>query len=244
MKDSWRDEEDNNRGNCGRTAEETRSGGINSRCPLLSLNPQLPFSHSLSFITAFLTLVCLACTNSCHHPAGFECLRSTSHSLLLPLALYLALSLSSHPVVCLLHSFIPLSVFHPPPPLFCSLAHSCLIYIIPCIFSSSSNSPRANFLSSTCLWSVMVPSPHSIVAYFLCTRPCFLLPSKFRPEQDITKTCCMPNMMSWLSWVCLRACVLLPVLVYVAEYPYVHLCIFFVDSNKQSRPDVGLLITN
>lgn len=93
-----------------------RLEGINSLSPLLSL------SHSSSFITVFLTLVCLACTNSCHHPAGFECLRSTSRSL----------SLSSHPVVCLLHPFIHSVCFSSS--LFRPLGLSCLIYIIPLHF--------------------------------------------------------------------------------------------------------------
>lgn len=142
---------------------------------------------------------------------------------------------------CLTPSFLYPSFYAFP-----SLTHSCLIYVIPCILSilCTFHPPPISLVPTFFSWhtcDLWWPLPlHSIVAHFLCTRPCFLLPSKFRPEQDITKTCCMPNMMSWLSWVC----VLLPVLVYVSEYPYIYLCIFLAENNKQSRPDVGLLITN
>lgn len=45
-------------------------GGMLSVSPLLSLKPSLSLSCSLSFITLFLTLVCLACTNTCHDQAA------------------------------------------------------------------------------------------------------------------------------------------------------------------------------
>lgn len=128
---------------------------------------------------------------------------------------------------------------------FLSLAHYCLIYLILCIFfkpvhySSSSNFPCANFPFLPCLRSMMVPSPHSIVIYFLCTRPCFLLQSKFRPEQDITKTYAKPNMMSWPRRVCFRVCVISQTILMCIDCMY-----FYVDANKQSGADVSLLITN
>lgn len=204
-----------NRGSCWRTDRSTWSRSMNSVSLLLSLNPTLPVSLSLSFITAFLTLVCVACTNSCPRPAAALCPHSTSHSS---------------------HTALPI------------ILHS-LFVLHPFSFSSSRflhwffQFHDASFLSSTCLWSVKVPSPHSIVSDFLCTRLCFLLPSKFRPEQDITKSHCMPNMMSWLSWVCLKVCVC--VCACFCLCVRVSSCVsmyFYVDNNKKSRPDVSSLI--
>jgi len=91
-----------------------------------------------------------------------------------PLALYLVHQLFSH---CYFQSIAFFSSFNGS--FTSSRFPARFMYVLQFFthvyFPSSSNLLWANFLFSTCLLSLMVPSPHSIVADFLCTRPYFLL---------------------------------------------------------------------
>ncbi len=146
-------------------------------------SPLMPhwFSRAPSFITLFLTLVYVACTNSCHHPAGVNA-SATSQPFFLPLTLYFLTLLT------LLFSLV--SFTHLAPLSVCLSSRisllSCLIYIIPCIFfnsvhfSSTSNLPGANLLFFFSLhvcdlwWSpplialLLISSAHGPV---FCCRP-------------------------------------------------------------------------
>lgn len=106
----------------GWTEEETRSRGVNS----LFLLAYLLIPHSPSPILyhsspCFLHL-------SVWHVQTAATIQLVFNASVVPLSLSLSLPPSLFPVVCLLNSFIPLSQTF-----FSSLAHSCLIYVIPCI---------------------------------------------------------------------------------------------------------------
>lgn len=194
---------------------ETGSGGAKPPSPLLFLNPTLaPILHHSSPCSLHLSVwhVRAAATIQLGFPSP-----------------------SLHPpVVCLLHSFIPAVVpSSSSPP-----THSRLFYVTARFLQ-----PAAQFIllrislvpaffspDMFLIREPPLPSPHSIVSCFLCTLPCFLQPSKFRPGQDIAKTYRVPSMMSWLSRVCpgvgvrARCCLFLFTPVYVSQKPCVFLC--------------------
>lgn len=59
----------------------------------------ISFFHSLSVIAWFLTLVCLACTNSCHHPAAAAS-STVFLSFIFPLTGDMALTFQTNLSVC------------------------------------------------------------------------------------------------------------------------------------------------
>ena len=136
-----------------------------------TLSSSLSDSHYFSFITSFLILVCLACTNSCPHPVGYwrlcrssHCFPSSLGSISCPPTLFtlllsvyclfflLLMALSPPRVflldLCMSCSFSPMCTFHPPPisyeQTFFSL-HVCYLWwsppLIPLLLISSAHGP-------------------------------------------------------------------------------------------------------
>lgn len=127
------------------------------------------------------------------HPISYLSVRHAETAAISQLALH---PVSSTPLALSHLLYLPFKFY--------TLFFFCISSLVFCAWFTHSltafqfsSFPCASFLFLTCWWSVVAPSPHSIVAYFLCTRPCLLPPSKSRPEQDITKTRCVPKMMSW-----------------------------------------------